>query len=369
MDHKIFSYWFITHLAILSLLFNDVVPSFPPGYNDGPKNGYNNGYNSGYNNGYNNGHGSRGYGIISNLDYRFYDRSCPRLQMMVKSGVWRAFKDDSRIAASLLRLHFHDCFVNGCDGSILLDDSDDFKGEKNALPNRNSVRGFDVIEDIKSDIESACPLTVSCADIVALAAREAVVLTGGPFWPVPLGRRDSLTASEQAANTNLPSPFEPLENITAKFVSLGLDFKDVVVLSGAHTIGFAQCFVFKHRLFNFKGSGQPDPNLAASSDLLSKLTDTCPDVDSSNSNLAALDAASVVKFDNAYYVNLMNNVGLLDSDQILMSDSNAAALVKSYSANPYLFSRDFAVSMVKMGNIGVMTGSDGVIRAKCGFPG
>lgn len=56
--------------------------------------------------------------------------------------------------------------------------------------------------------------------------------TGGPFWLVPLGRRDSLTASEQAANTNLPSPFEPLENITAKFVTLGLDLKDVVVLSG-----------------------------------------------------------------------------------------------------------------------------------------
>lgn len=56
--------------------------------------------------------------------------------------------------------------------------------------------------------------------------------TGGPFWLVPLGRRDSITASEQAANTNLPSPFEPLENITAKFVNLGLDLKDVVVLSG-----------------------------------------------------------------------------------------------------------------------------------------
>uniref|UniRef100_A0A1J3JQA4 Peroxidase n=1 Tax=Noccaea caerulescens TaxID=107243 RepID=A0A1J3JQA4_NOCCA len=349
MDRKIFSCWFVTHLAILSLLFNDFVSSFPSGYNNGP--------------------GPHGYGLVSNLDYRFYDRSCPRLQMIVKSGVWKAFKDDSRIAASILRLHFHDCFVNGCDGSILLEDTEDFKGEKNARPNRNSVRGFEVIENIKSDIESSCPLTVSCADIVALAAREAVVLTGGPFWPVPLGRRDSLTASEEAANTNLPSPIEPLANITAKFVALGLDLKDVVVLSGAHTIGFAQCFVFKHRLFNFKGSGQPDPNLAASSALLSKLKNTCPNVDSSDSKLAALDAASAVKFDNAYYVNLMNNVGLLDSDQTLMTDSTAAALVKSYSENPYLFSRDFAVSMVKMGNIGVMTGSDGVIRAKCGFPG
>ncbi|CAA7048292.1 unnamed protein product [Microthlaspi erraticum] len=349
MDRKSFSYWFVTYLAILTLFFNDYVSSFPSGYNNGP--------------------GPQGYGLVSNLDYRFYDRSCPRLQMIVKSGVWKAFKVDSRIAASILRLHFHDCFVNGCDGSILLEDTEDFRGEKNARPNRNSVRGFEVIENIKSDIESSCPLTVSCADIVALAAREAVVLTGGPFWPVPLGRRDSLTASEQAANTNLPSPFEPLANITAKFVALGLDLKDVVVLSGAHTIGFAQCFVFKHRLFNFKGSGQPDPNLAASSVLLSKLKNTCPNVDSSDSKLAALDAASAVKFDNAYYVNLMNNVGLLDSDQTLMTDSTAAALVKSYSENPYLFSRDFAVSMVKMGNIGVMTGSDGVIRAKCGFPG
>ena len=54
---------------------------------------------------------------------------------------------------------------------------------------------------------------------------------GGPFWAVPLGRRDGLTASESEAN-NLPSPFEPLQNITAKFTARGLDLKDVVVLSG-----------------------------------------------------------------------------------------------------------------------------------------
>lgn len=46
------------------------------------------------------------------------------------------------------------------------------------------------------------------------------------------GRRDGLTTSEDAANNQVPSPFEPLENITAKFVSKGLDIKDVVVLSG-----------------------------------------------------------------------------------------------------------------------------------------
>jgi len=50
---------------------------------------------------------------------------------------------------------------------------------------------------------------------------------------VPLGRRDGTTASESEAN-NLPSPFESLENITAKFISKGLQKEDVAVLSGLY---------------------------------------------------------------------------------------------------------------------------------------
>lgn len=46
------------------------------------------------------------------LDYTFYDMSCPHLFMIVKFGVWAAVQNDTRMAASLLRLHFHDCFVN-----------------------------------------------------------------------------------------------------------------------------------------------------------------------------------------------------------------------------------------------------------------
>lgn len=67
-------------------------------------------------------------------------------------------------------------FAQGCEGSVLLDDTKDFKGEKNALPNRNSARGYDVIDSIKADVEKYCPSTVSCVDILALAAREAVVM-------------------------------------------------------------------------------------------------------------------------------------------------------------------------------------------------
>ncbi|WCJ33770.1 Peroxidase superfamily protein [Euphorbia peplus] len=284
--------------------------------------------------------------------------------MIVKYGVWSALMNESRMAASLLRLHFHDCFVNGCEASILLDDTKAFKGEKNALPNRNSARGYEVIDAIKEDVEKACPSTVSCADILALAAREAVVLSGGPYWSVPLGRRDGVKASQKAANDNLPSPLESLQNITAKFTANGLDLKDVVVLSGAHTLGFAQCFTFKSRLFNFKGTGKPDPTLDSSA--VSNLQSMCPNQDSSNSNLAPLDSPSVYKFDNSYYTNIVSNTALLESDQALMTDTTAAALVNSYSSYPYVFYNDFGASMVKMGNLGVLTGKKGQIRKKCG---
>ncbi|KAL5788419.1 hypothetical protein ACOSP7_005368 [Xanthoceras sorbifolium] len=298
------------------------------------------------------------------FDNNYYDRSCPYLPVIVRNGVRAAVWNDNRIAASLLRLHFHDCFVNGCDASILLDDTDDFKGEKNALPNRKSVRGYEVIDSIKADVERACPWIVSCVDILTLAAREAVLLSGGPFWPVQLGRRDGLTAaSEASVSAQLPSPIEPLENITAKFTVKGLDIKDVVVLSGAHTVGFAQCFTFKHRLFNFKGSGQPDPTLDASA--LTNLQNTCPNQDASNNKLAPLDSPSAYRFDNSYYTNLMRNTGLLESDQALMGDPTTASFVRSYSMYPYLFSNDFAASMVKLSNIGVLTGADGQIRRVC----
>ncbi|KAL7002777.1 Peroxidase 10 [Sarracenia purpurea var. burkii] len=196
-----------------------------------------------------------------------------------------------------------------------------------------------------------------------ITATEAVVQSGGLSWPVLLGRRDGLSASEKAANEQLPSPFEPLENITTKFASNGLDLKDVVVLSGAHTIGFAQCFTFKSRLFNFEGSGNPDPSLDSS--LLSSLRTACPNVDGSNTKLAPLDFATPSTFDNVYYKNLGKNSGLLESDQALMGDPRTAAMVNSYSKYPFLFSNDFGDSMVKLGNIGVLTGDDGEIREKC----
>lgn len=133
---------------------------------------------------------------------------------------------------------------------------------------------------------------------------------------------------------------------------------------GAHTIGLAQCFTFKNRLFDFRGTGKPDPNLDSS--LASSLKTACPNVDKSNTNLNSLDMVTTYSFDNAYYKNLVNNAGLLESDQALMSDLQTASIVKDYSMYPYLFYKDFSTSMIKLGNIGVITGLNGEVRKKCG---
>ncbi|KAI0531192.1 hypothetical protein KFK09_000745 [Dendrobium nobile] len=113
------------------------------------------------------------------LDPNFYSCSCPNLFSTIKPVVQSAISKEKRMGASLLRLFFHDCFVNGCDGSLLLDNTPNFTGEKNAVPNNQSVRGFDVIDKIKAAVEKACPGVVSCADILAITARGSVVIAEG----------------------------------------------------------------------------------------------------------------------------------------------------------------------------------------------
>ncbi|PIN07715.1 Peroxidase [Handroanthus impetiginosus] len=154
------------------------------------------------------------------LSTHYYKKTCPNVFNVVKSIVRSTVAKEKRMGASLLRLHFHDCFVQGCDGSILLDDTSSFIGEKTAGPNNNSVRGYEVIDAIKSKVESVCPGVVSCADIVAIAARNSIFLLGGPKWKVKVGRRDSRTANLSAANSGqLPPGNSALDNLIKRFSS------------------------------------------------------------------------------------------------------------------------------------------------------
>ncbi|NP_001313073.1 peroxidase P7-like precursor [Nicotiana tabacum] len=292
------------------------------------------------------------------LSTGFYSKSCPKLYQTVKSAVQSAINKETRMGASLLRLFFHDCFVNGCDGSLLLDDTSSFTGEKRAAPNVNSARGFEVIDNIKSAVEKVCPGVVSCADILAVTARDSVVILGGPNWNVKLGRRDSRTASQSAANSGIPPATSNLNRLISSFSAVGLSTKDMVALSGAHTIGQARCTSFRARIYNETN------NLDAS--FARTRQSNCPrSSGSGDNNLAPLDLQTPNKFDNNYFKNLVDKKGLLHSDQQLFNGGSADSIVTSYSNNPSSFSSDFVTAMIKMGDIRPLTGSNGEIRKNC----
>ncbi|KAL4386176.1 hypothetical protein GQ457_09G013070 [Hibiscus cannabinus] len=257
----------------------------------------------------------------------YYQNICPQALPTIRKVVEAAVYKERRMGASLLRLHYHDCFVNGCDASLLLDPSPTIDSEKNSLANQNSARGFEVIDAIKAEVDQICGRpVVSCADILAVAARDSVVALGGPSWQVQLGRRDSTTASRAQADTDLPSPFLDLPALINSFKNHGLNERDLVALSGAHTIGFAQCFTFRNRIYN---ATNIDPAFAV------ERRATCP-LTGGNTNLAPLDPTPV-HFDTAYFNNLVKQMGLLISDQALFSGGSTDDLVNTYKLYPRCF--------------------------------
>ncbi|BBH02940.1 Peroxidase superfamily protein, partial [Prunus dulcis] len=258
------------------------------------------------------------------------------------------------MAASLLRLHFHDCFVMGCDASVLLDSYGGIVSEKQAGPNLDSLRGFEVVDEIKYHLEEACPTTVSCADILALAARDAVALRGGPSWNVWLGRRDSLEASFSGANQFIPAPNSSLETLIANFKQQGLDVGDLVALSGSHTMGRARCLSFRQRVYDIY-------------DLSKNATVHMPK-SGRDDELAPLDFQTPARFDNHYYLNILQGKGLLGSDNVLVTQDHDGEILKqvwAYASDQKLFFASFVKSVIKMGNINTLTGNQGEIRKHC----
>eukprot|EP00249_Psilotum_nudum_P016579 c25892_g1_i1 orf=106-1365(+) len=290
--------------------------------------------------------------LVNGLSWNFYERSCPRIFSLVKSLVDAFLEQDVTQAAGLLRLHFHDCFVQGCDASVLLTGP---SNEQNAIPNLTlRPEAINFIDELKRVIENSCPGVVSCADILALAARDAVKKVGGPLYPVPLGRRDSQRfASQSVVLASLPPPSANVTSLLGFFLPRGFDILDMVALSGAHTIGRAHCPAFSSRL------SPPDPTL--DSRLAAGLRRIC----SNSSNTVSNDLTTPNKFDNRYYRNLMNRQGLFTSDESLFVDSRTVGIVRAYAQNLALFFEQFGLSMIKMSQLDVLTGRQGIIRKFC----
>ncbi|KAJ4734309.1 Peroxidase [Rhynchospora pubera] len=293
----------------------------------------------------------------------FYTKTCPSAESLVQQAVAAAFANNSGMAAGLIRMHFHDCFVRGCDGSVLLD-SPNKTAEKDSIPNNPSLRGFEVIDSAKSAIEAKCPKTVSCADILAFAARDSVALTGNIIYAVPAGRRDGTVSNATEALLNLPALTFDAAQLINSFKGKNLTEEDLVTLSGAHTLGVSHCTNFLNRIYNFSNTVSVDPSL--SKPYASLLQNLCPpNVTRFTPTVTALDLISPTVLDNKYYVLLKQSLGLLTTDNALLTDANLSAIVTDYANHQKTWEGKFAKAMVKMGKIEVLTGNQGQIRVNC----
>jgi peroxidase len=137
-----------------------------------------------------------------------------------------------------------------------------------------------------------------------------------------LGRRDSLTFNATAPD-NLPVPFERTDEQLRLFQSRKFDATYLVALSGAHTFGRSHC----PTLFNRTIDTNPpiDPNFKK------QLEATCPNDQSLNT--INLDIRTPTKFDNMYYINLLNHQGVFTSDQDLASHPKTKEIVNLFASN------------------------------------
>ncbi|GAB4835623.1 hypothetical protein Ancab_000531 [Ancistrocladus abbreviatus] len=298
------------------------------------------------------------------LQVGFYKPTCPWAEVIVRKVVYKALYQNPGLGAGLIRLHFHDCFVRGCDASVLIDSTPGNPSEKENIANANSLRGFEVIDAVKAEIEAACPETVSCADIVAFAARDSAYILGGINYAVPAGRLDGrVSHKDEPTQNNLPAPSFNLQQLQDNFARKGLSLDDMVTLSGAHSIGRAHCAAFSNRLYSFNATNPQDPSLDPA--FAAILKTKCPSPTDKPNPTVPLDFTTPYRLDNKYYQNLQYSRGLLTSDESLMTSTSTAATVSNFARQGEVWADKFAGAMVRMGLIDVLTGSDGEIRKNC----
>ncbi|XP_062190090.1 peroxidase 2-like [Phragmites australis] len=288
----------------------------------------------------------------------YYDDKCSGAEAIVREAVRGA---DAGVKAGLVRMFFHDCFVRGCDASVLLKPTEaNPQPEMLGIPNL-SLRGFEVIDKAKAALEKKCPGIVSCTDILAFAGRDASYFLSSYAidFKMPAGRYDGNVSLASETLANLPPPFADVKQLKDMFAAKGLDTVDMVVLSGAHSIGRSHCSSFSGRLPPSNTSDM-DPTLAA------KLKGDCVSPNGAD-NTVMQDYKTPNELDNQYYLNVLNHKVLFASDAALLKATDTMRLVYAAAASQKLWQYKFGEAMVKMGGIEVKTAANGEIRKMCGF--
>lgn len=300
----------------------------------------------------------------SRLNTRYYDRSCPKFNEIMRQTITDKQINSPTTAAATVRLFFHDCILNGCDASVLVSSTPFNKAERDADINLSLPGdGFDVVIRAKTALELACPRVVSCADILAVATRDLVTMVGGPFYNVRLGRKDGLVSLAATVEGNLPRPTMSMSEIIKMFASRGFSIQEMVALSGAHTIGFSHCKEFSTGIYNYSKVSQSNPHYNPR--FADGLRKACSDYHNNPTLSVFNDIMTPNKFDNMYYQNLAKGLGLLASDHAFVTDPRTRTFVETYATNQDAFFAAFSRAMEKLSVYGVKTGRGGEVRRRC----
>nr|CAB3461699.1 unnamed protein product [Digitaria exilis] len=301
------------------------------------------------------------------LKLGYYSSSCPRAEDIVSEQVSQLYHKHGNTAVSWLRALFHDCMVGSCDASLLLDTTGTVVSEK-ASPRSFGMRNFKYIDAIKSALELECPGTVSCADVLALAARDGAAILGGPrHVAMRTGRMDSLASHRADVERDVPNHNDTVSSVLSRFAAAGVDGAEAVVaLLGAHSVGRVHCSNLVARLY-------PSVDAAMDRAYGGYLRGRCPkaeygeEEDERDVAYARNDRVTPMVLDNVYYMNLMARRGLLLVDQRLADDPRTAPFVEKMAADNDYFHERFAAALLKLSENNPLGDDEGEVRRDCRF--
>ncbi|KAL2932252.1 Peroxidase 18 [Bienertia sinuspersici] len=280
----------------------------------------------------------------------FYTLSCPGAEYIVRDTVRSATSTDPSVPGKLLRLLFHDCFVEGCDASVLVEGS----ATERADPANASLGGFEVIETAKRELELFCPETVSCADIIALAARDAVVMEGQIFR-FRQAEEMGWFLKSRTSGLILLTPSFTLDDMFKLFSSKGLSLADLVILS-------AHCTTFSDRFQVSTKGNLTSVDSLLDKDYASRLAKKCATSAKATVNIGSHNSLLIR---HQYYNNLIAKRGLFQTDSILLDDQRTRNLVEQLASDSNDFYDGWSESFLKLSSIGVKTEAEGDVRQIC----
>ncbi|KAH6762374.1 Peroxidase superfamily protein [Perilla frutescens var. hirtella] len=301
------------------------------------------------------------YSGESDVQLNYYKESCPRAEEIIKEQVTNLYHKHGNTAVSWIRNLFHDCVVKSCDASLLLESVNGIESEKTSSRSFG-MRNFKYITTIKDALEKECPITVSCADIVALSARDGAVLLGGPYIEMKTGRKDSKESYVAQVENSIPNHNDSISVLLSTFQSIGIDTQGTVALLGAHSVGRVHCINIVHRLYP-----TVDPTLDPA--YADYLKGRCPSPypDPNAVEYARNDRETPMVLDNMYYKNILNHKGLLLVDQQLVSDPNTYPFVEKMASDNGYFHDQFSKALLILSENNPLTGDQGEIRKDCRF--